>query len=44
MKNKETEVKGFKGYNKDLICRKGESNEQQYIIGETYEQENALTL
>jgi hypothetical protein len=35
------EIKGFKGYDKDLICRKGESNEQQYVIGETYEQEDA---
>jgi hypothetical protein len=35
------EIKGYKGYNKDLICRKGQSNEQQYVIGETYEQEEA---
>ena len=39
MKNKE--IKGFKGYDKDLVCRKGQSNEQQYVVGETYEQDEA---
>ena len=33
--------KGYKGFNKDLVCRKGETNEKQYAIGETYEESTA---
>jgi len=31
-------LKGYKGFDKDLICRKGKSGEKQFAIGETYEE------